>query len=125
MSGISIFVAFNLNNFSKVITRTEDTMLISFAALSKAWLDKLPADLRRLVVDEARKLQPRAKASADTVEAAMTQKWKERGGEIVRLPAEDLAELRTRFKTIGEDVTKADPALKAFYERILAVTSRY
>jgi TRAP-type C4-dicarboxylate transport system substrate-binding protein len=125
MSGISIFVAFNLNNFSKVITRTEDTMLISFAALSKAWLDKLPADLRRTVVDEARKLQPRAKASADTVEAAMTQKWKERGGEIVRLPAEDLAELRTRFKTIGEDVTKADPALKAFYERILAVTSKY
>src|SRR3989442_7731847 len=99
-------------------------MPIPLASFRRPCPESRPADLRRIVVDEARKLQPRAKASADTVEAAMTQKWKERGGEIIRLPAEDLAELRTRFKTIGEDVTKADPALNAFYERILAVTSK-
>jgi len=125
MSGTVIFVAFNLHTVSKVITRTDDTMLVSLAAISKPWLDKLPADLRRTVVEEARKLQPRAKATADAVATAMTQKWKERGGEIITLPPEDLAELRGRLKTIGADVTKSDPTVKAFYERILAVTTRY
>jgi len=125
MSGTVIFVAFNLHTFSKVITRTDDTMLVSLAALSKPWLDKLPADLRRIVVEEARKLQPRATATAHAIAGAMTQKWKERGGEIIALPPEDLAELRARLQTIGADVTKSDPALKAFYERILAVTTRH
>ena len=125
MSGTVIFVAFNLHTFSKVITRTDDTMLVSLAAISKPWLDKLPADLRRIVVEEARKLQPRAKATADAVATAMTQKWKERGGEIINLPPEDLAELRARLKTIGADVTRSDPAVKAFYDRLLTVTARY
>ena len=57
MSGISIYVNFNLQNVSKTITETNDTLLVSFGALSKAWLDKLPADLRKIVVDEARSLQ--------------------------------------------------------------------
>ena len=125
MSGTVIFVIFNLHNFSKVITQTDDTMIVSLAAISKPWLDKLPPDLGRIVVDEARKLQPRAKATADAFAVTMTQKWKERGGEIINLPPGDMDELRARLKTIGEDVTKSDPAVKAFYERILAVVPKY
>ena len=125
MSGTVIFVAFNLHTFSKVITRTDDTMLVSLAAISKPWLDKLPADLRRIVVEEARALQPRAKATADTVATAMAQRWKERGGEIINLPPEDLAELRARLRTIGADVTRSDPAVKAFYERLSTMAERH
>lgn len=125
MSGTVIFVAFNLHTFSKVITQTDDTMLVSLAAISKPWLDKLPPDLRRIVIEEARKLQPRANAVADAIAVAMTQKWKERGGEIINFSPEDMAELRARFKTIGADVTKSDPAVRAFYERILAVVQKY
>ena len=57
MSGISIYVNFNLQTVSKTITETNDTLLVSFGAMSKPWLDKLPADLRKTVVDEARSLQ--------------------------------------------------------------------
>jgi C4-dicarboxylate-binding protein DctP len=125
MSGTSIFVAFNLHTISKAIIQTDDTMLVSFAALSKPWLERLPADLRRIVVEEARKLQPRATAVSDAVAVAMTQKWKERGGEIVTLAPAELAELRARFKTIGDDVTRTDPAVRAFYEKVTAVGQRY
>jgi hypothetical protein len=52
-------------------------------------------------------------------------KWVERGGEIVRLPAADMVELQTRLKPIGADITKSDPNLKAFYEKVLATAAKY
>ena len=101
MSGISIYVNFNLQNVGKTLTETNDTLLVSFGALSKAWLDKLPPDLRKIVVDEARKLQPGRCKQSDDEKAELREKWIERGGEIVTLPAEDQAELQKRLKPIG------------------------
>lgn len=125
MSGISIYVNFNLQNVSKTITETDDTLLVSFGALSKKWLDTLPADLRKTVVDEARGLQDWAIKQSDDEKVALRQKWIERGGEIINLPPEDMVELRKRLTPIGADVTKADPALKAFYDKVLATAAKY
>jgi C4-dicarboxylate-binding protein DctP len=125
MSGISIYTNFNLQNVGKTLTETHDTLLISFGTLSKAWLDKLPPDLRKIVVDEARKLQPWARQTAVDEVAELRGKWIERGGEIVTLPAADQAELEKRLKPIGEEVTKSDPVLKAFYEKLKATSAKY
>src|SRR5262244_2747314 len=111
MSGISIYVNFNLQNVSKTITETNDTLLVSFGALSKPWLDTLPADLRKTVVDEARGLQAWAIKQADDEKVALRAKWIERGGEIVTLPPEDMVELQKRLKPIGAEITKSDPNL--------------
>ena len=83
MSGISIYVNFNLQTVSKTITETNDTLLVSFGAMSKPWLDKLPADLRKIVVDEARGLQAWAIKQSDDEKVALRAKWIERGGEII------------------------------------------
>ena len=125
MSGISIYVNFNLQNVSKTITETNDTLLVSFGALSKPWLDTLPADLRKTVVDEARGLQAWAIKQADEEKVALRAKWIERGGEIVTLPPEDMVELQKRLKPIGAEITKSDPNLKAFYEKVLATAAKY
>src|SRR4051812_37603787 len=101
MSGISIYVNFNLQNVNKTLTETNDTLLVSFGALSKAWLDKMPPDLRKIVVDEARKLQGWAKQQSDDEKAELRKKWIERGGEIVTLPANEQAELQKRLMPIG------------------------
>ena len=125
MSGISIYVNFNLQNVSKTITETNDTLLVSTGFLSKAWLDTLPADLRKIVVDEARKLQGWAAQTSVDEKVELRKKWLERGGEIVNLPPEDMAELQKRLRPIGADITKSDPVLKAFYDRILATAAKY
>jgi C4-dicarboxylate-binding protein DctP len=125
MSGISIYTNFNLQNVGKTLTETHDTLLISYGALSKAWLDRLPPDLRKIVVDEARKLQPWARQTATDENVELRQKWIERGGEIVTLPPADQAELEKRLKPIGAEVTKSDPLLKAFYDKILATAAKY
>jgi TRAP-type transport system periplasmic protein len=125
MSGISIYVNFNLQNVSKTITETNDTLLVSFGALSKPWLDTLPPDLRKTVVDEARGLQAWAIKQADDEKVALRAKWVERGGEIVTLPPEDMVELQKRLKPIGAEITKSDPNLKAFYDKVLATAAKY
>jgi TRAP-type C4-dicarboxylate transport system substrate-binding protein len=125
MSGISIYVNFNLQTVSKTITETNDTLLVSFGALSKKWLDTLPADLRKTVVDEARGLQSWAIKQSDDEKIALRQKWIERGGEIITLPADDMLELQKRLKPIGADITKSDPNLKAFYDKVLATSAKY
>jgi TRAP-type transport system periplasmic protein len=125
MSGISIYTNFNLQNIGKTLLETHDTLLVSFGALSKPWLDKLPPDLSKIVVDEARKLQPWARQTAVDEVAELRQKWIDRGGEIVTLPPADQAELEKRLKPIGADVTKDDPALKAFYEKVEALAAKY
>ena len=126
MSGMSIYTNFNLQNVGKTLLETHDTLLISFGGFSKAWLDKLPPDLRKIVVDEARKLQPWARQTAIDEVAALRKVWiEQRGGEIVTLPPAEQAELEKRLKPIGAEVTKGDPALKAFYEKIQTTAKKY
>ena len=59
MSGTAIFVAFKFNDVVKTITVTNDTMLVSLAVVSKVWLDKLPPDLQKIVIDVGRQTQIR------------------------------------------------------------------
>jgi TRAP-type C4-dicarboxylate transport system substrate-binding protein len=125
MSGISIYANFNLQNVNKTLTETHDTLLISYGALSKAWLDKLPPDLSKIIVDEARKLQPWSRKQATDEVVELREKWKKNGGEIVTLPPADQAELEKRLKPIGVEVTKNDPALKAFYDKVQQISAKY
>lgn len=97
MSGMSIYTNFNLQNIGKTLLETHDTLLVSFGGLSKAWLDKLPPDLSKIIVEEARKLQPWARQTAVDEVAALRKVWIERGGEIVTLPPAEQAELEKRL----------------------------
>ena len=108
-----------------MLTRTDDTLIISTGAVSRAWLKRLPADLRRMVVEEGNKLQERATAYSHVNENFMIDKWKKAGGTLITLPAGDLAEIRNRLSSVGNDVTKGNPSLSAFYKKIVATGRNY
>ena len=124
-SAMSVFVSFKFNDLAKVITETDDTMLIPVGLLSKAWLAKLPPDLARMIVDEGRRLQERVQAASYTFEDDMQKRWKAAGGEVVRLPAADQTRLLQLLKPVGGEVTKSDPALAGFYKRVNEVAAKY
>ena len=62
-SGLSIFVTLKYQDISKVVTVSNDTMLVPLATASKVWFDKLPADLQKAVVDAGRAAQIRNQKS--------------------------------------------------------------
>ena len=125
MSGMSIYTNFNLQNVGKTLLETHDTLLISFGGLSKAWLAKMPPDLRKTVIDTARSLQPWARQTAIDEVAELRKVWLSRGCEIVHLSPAEQAELEKRLKPIGAQVTSGNPQLKAFYDKIKALEAKY
>jgi hypothetical protein len=56
--------------------------------------------------------------------ANMFKVWVERGGEIIDLSAADHAELMKRLSTVGETALKDRPAVREFYDKMLAAAKR-
>jgi len=124
ISGFAVFVPFKMNTLVHVVTVTNDTMLISIAMVSKRWLDGLPPDLRKLVIDTGHALEPDSQAFALDILKKLQQQWIEMGGEVHPLPDEDLARMKTLLTPVGEEVTKSQPAVHAFYEEVRAVAAK-
>ena len=118
MSATAVYVNLKFNDIAKVITQVNDTMIVSAGAVSRPWLCKLPPDLRQLVVDQGAMLQPRVMAHSRALDDAMRKRWAEAGGEFASLPAEDQARVRQLLAGIGDEVTRDNASLSAFYKRL-------
>jgi C4-dicarboxylate-binding protein DctP len=123
-SATAVFVNLKFNEISKTLTELNDTMIVSVGAVSRAWLGKLPADLRQIVIDEGAKIQPRMMAQSRTIDDGMRKRWAEAGGEFVHLSADEQARVRQLLGPIGEEVTKDNPATSAFYKRLAATAQK-
>jgi TRAP-type transport system periplasmic protein len=125
MSGTSIFVAFKFNDVVKVITKTNDTMLVSLAVVSKAWLDKLPPDLQKMVIDVGQQTQLKTHLWEQNFTKGLAKKWESMGGTIHTLSPADHAKMMALLKTVGDDTSKDQPAVHAFLEKVRGVAAQY
>jgi TRAP-type C4-dicarboxylate transport system substrate-binding protein len=125
ISGWAVFVPFKMYTLVHVVTVTNDTMLISIAMVSKRWLDTLPPDLQKLVLDTGHAIE----ADAQTWDAASLKtlegQWVQNGGEVHKLPDEDLAQMRTLLTPVGDDVTKSQPAVYDMLQEVRAVAAKH
>jgi len=124
MSGMSIHANFHLETVSKVLLKTEDTLLISYGGLSKKWLDSLPADLRATIVNTARGMQKDMIEETDLEDKNLTKSWLDRGGSFITFSSADMAEMHKKLDSVGATVTAKPPELKAFYEKVKAISDR-
>ena len=125
MSATAIYVNLKFMDIGKVLTEVNDTMIVSVGAVSRPWLDKLPADLRAMVIEEGMKLQPRINPQSRVMDEAMVKRWREAGGELVKLPEADQQRVRQLLSGVGEEVTKDNPSANAFYKRLVATGQKY
>jgi TRAP-type C4-dicarboxylate transport system substrate-binding protein len=123
-SGITIWVNFNLDTISKDLLQVEDTLIISYCAMSKRWLDTLPADLRQTVINQSRGQFQKAVQISDDFIASLTKKWEDRGARTLRLSDAEQKEVTEKFRTVGETITEGKPDLRAFYNEVKAVSDR-
>ena len=125
MSATAVYVNLKFNDISKVLTEVNDTMIVSVGVVSRPWLAKLPADLRQMVVEEGNKLQARINAQSRLMDENMVKRWREAGGELIRLPEADQARVKQLLSGVGEEVTKDNAAASAFYKRLVATGQKY
>ena len=105
-SGITIWVNFKLETVSKELLQIEDTLIMSNCAMSKKWLDTLPADLRGIVIKESRALFKKGVELSDEFNDSLTKKWEAVGGKITRL---SMLPSRTRFARSSRPSARPSP----------------
>jgi len=124
MSGQTIHTNFKLYTYSKTLLKTEDTLLVTYAGISKKWLDSLPADLRQKVIDTARGMQKQYIALTDAKIKEQEAAWIQNGGEFISWTPQEMDEMRKTLGTVGEVVTAKTPELKAFYELVKGYSNK-
>jgi TRAP-type C4-dicarboxylate transport system substrate-binding protein len=125
ISGLSVFVAFKMNDLVKVITVTNDTMLVSLAVVSQVWLDKLPPDLRKIVIDTAHATQIKTQDWEVEFTKQLANDWVKLGGEVHMLPAEDIAKMKSLLGDVGDEVTKNQPAVHDMLVKVRDVAAKH
>jgi TRAP-type transport system periplasmic protein len=125
ISGLSIFVAFKMNDLIKVITVTDDTYINSIAVVSTAWLDTLPPDLRKIVIDSGAAVQAKSQQWVFEFSKKLVGDWTALGGTVHTLPADDLAKLKTLLDPVADDVTKDQPAVHEMLLTVRAAAAKH
>jgi C4-dicarboxylate-binding protein DctP len=120
MTGPKVFTA------AKFLTITDDTLIPTASFVSKSFLDKLPSDLRATVIDIGLDMDDWTYKLAMQFRENVDKTWRENGAEIIRLPAQDQAELIQRVKPVGEDVLGKNPdaATREHYARLMQSVER-
>ena len=54
----------------------------------------------------------------------MRTAWIDQGGELIKLPPDEQAEMMKTLASVGEDVSKNSPALHEAYETMVAAAKR-
>jgi TRAP-type transport system periplasmic protein len=125
ISGLSVFVAFKMNDLLKVVTVTNDTFIISIAVVSKPWLDTLPSDLQKVVTDAGAAVQTKAQAWEVDFTKQLANDWTALGGTVHALPTEDLARMKTLLDPVADETTKGQPAVHDMLEMVRAAATRH
>jgi TRAP-type transport system periplasmic protein len=125
ISGLSVFVALKMNDLLKVITVTNDTHIIAIAVISKPWLDSLPPDLQKIVLDTGAAVQAKTQPWEVEFTKELEQKWTATGSTVQSLPADDLAQLKTLLAPVADDATKDQPAVHDMLQMVRAVAAKH
>jgi TRAP-type transport system periplasmic protein len=125
ISGLSIFVAFKMNDLIKVITVTNDTYINSIAVVSTAWLDTLPPDLKRIVIDSGSAVQGKAQQWNFDFSKKLVGDWTALGGTVHTPPADDLAKMKTLLAPVADEVTKDQPAVNDMLQMVRAAAAKH
>jgi TRAP-type transport system periplasmic protein len=125
ISGLSVFVAFKMNDLLKVVTVTNDTFIISIAVVSKPWLDTLPPDLQKVVTDAGAAVQAKAQAWEVDFTKKLASDWTALGGTVHALPTDDLARMKTLLDPVADETTKSQPPVHDMLELVRAAATRH
>jgi TRAP-type transport system periplasmic protein len=124
VAGVGPFTHLHFNDAAKYITMINQPAIFVVAEVSQKWYDSLPRDLQAIIdrdgEAEAQAIRPIALEIRKKAEAT----WVAQGGELIDLPAAEQASLQKTLASVGEDVSKAKPALHEAYQIVADAAAR-
>ena len=120
-TGMSVFTSLKLYDIVKYVTETHEAIIPEVMMVSKRWFDAQPADIKAILLEEGKALEPELNEWTLNAQAAARKLWQEKGGEVITLSAADHAEMIRRLAGVANDVYKERPPEKKLYELLLKV----
>ena len=108
---------------AKYITIMADNYIPTGMWLSKVWLDKLPADIKKAIEDTGRDMTPFGLQSSKDVAKKWEVEWAKQGGEVIRFAPAERAEFMRRVRPLGDDILGGNPRVKEMYELLKSVAA--
>jgi C4-dicarboxylate-binding protein DctP len=124
-SSIVVLGGMRAFNVVKNITYEGSGMIPIVFAASKSWLDKLPGDLRQLVVETGKTYDRIGTDICSEFRARAEKLWQDNGATVTRLPAEDRQELAKRVVPLGDRILSENPRTKEVYDLLKASAARH
>ena len=123
-TGISPIAHFHMVDAAKYVTELDQPAIFIIGEVNKKWYDSLPKDLQQILNKEAmaqsHAINPYAVTEVKQAEASFTSG----GGQLIKLPPAEQAEMMKTLASVGTDVSKQDPALAAAYKIVADAAAR-
>jgi TRAP-type C4-dicarboxylate transport system substrate-binding protein len=123
-AGIVVFVALKFESVSRNVLRTDESIICVPKLASKRWFEGLPADLQTMILEESAKAEDLNLAYSLDLLDKQYAAWRNAGGVVNELSAQDKAEFKRLIATVGDDVFKDAPPVKSAYELLKAAAAR-
>jgi TRAP-type C4-dicarboxylate transport system substrate-binding protein len=122
-SVLGVFVAFRYYDAAPNLVDTALWPILSVGLISKAWFDRLPPDLKKIVLETGSKVEPELlKWQIARIESD-TKAWTDKGGKIVKLSPADHEEAVRRTSAAAQTVVGKSAPLKEFYDKLKVITT--
>jgi TRAP-type C4-dicarboxylate transport system substrate-binding protein len=107
----SVFVPLHYADAAKYMVETAQPYVNVVVVMNKKWLADLPADLQKVVRDDADATTEGIFSYVTDFHTAQLKAWTDQGGELINLPADQQAALSAKISSIGSDLSKDKPGL--------------
>lgn len=124
LAGIPVLTAFKYYDAAKAITEIHPSIVVSVFYVNKRWFDALGADVRQALVDAGAKVDRELYPwTVGAIERA-NKVWTDNGGQLLRLPAAEQAQLMSQLRSVADKILAANPQVKAEYDELVKVAER-
>jgi TRAP-type C4-dicarboxylate transport system substrate-binding protein len=120
-TSLTVASSFKMYSIAKYHTESVWQIHTSVAFVSKVWLDKLPADLRAIVMEEGKAVEPELFDWMVGHQKRAREEWEKNGGVFTEWPAADRPKMMATLSGIAERIVAKEPGSKKLYDTIAAV----
>jgi TRAP-type C4-dicarboxylate transport system substrate-binding protein len=124
LTSITVDTTLHYVDAAKYVTEIGQPWINSIAVLNRKWVDSLPADLQRIVRDDAMVVSTQIVPFVNDFFAAQRKVWTDSGGELISLPAAEQQAMVTQISSVADDLSVSNPELDAAVKIVFESVAR-
>jgi TRAP-type C4-dicarboxylate transport system substrate-binding protein len=124
LMGIPVLAAMHFKDAAKYVTQIGQPAVFGMVEVSKKWFDALPVDLQQIIDKDAAAEAVAVDPWAIDMIAKSYKAWTDSGGEVIKLPADELAEMLDTLSATAESIAKSKPAVDTAYQIVKEAAQR-